>query len=160
VDTLIGRYFWVICIGVTLINFRGLLSSALKTTLDPADKNKNEVLSRRILWALLAPWLVMGFGQVFGGVPSVWSYFRPQDRNPYVWGWYLSIFLMACTFAYWIIFRGGAEKAIELRLIRISGFRGEVQLSEFWIKVIAAIGPIWIAVWVWYASTLNTPIPP
>ena len=55
-DTLIGRYFWVICIGVTLINFRGLLSSALKTTLDPADKNKNEVLSRIILWGLVAPW--------------------------------------------------------------------------------------------------------
>ncbi len=55
------------------------------------------------------PWIVMGVGVVFGGVPSVRSYFRPQDMNPYVLAFLGSIVLLWILGSWWLFARGGAE---------------------------------------------------
>ena len=46
-----------------------------------------------VTWGNL-PWVVMGVGCVYGGVPSVFSFFRPRDGNPYVLAFFCSGFLL------------------------------------------------------------------
>jgi hypothetical protein len=149
---LISRYFWAVCIAITFINFginRG----------QPPRLPENDLLRRRILLAMIAPWLVMGAGIIFGGVPGMWNYFRPQDLNPYVWSWYLSVLLLSVAFAYWVLIGSGASKVAELRLIRAHFFGKEVLVSERWIKVYAAIAPLFVILWLWLAWNLNMPLP-
>ena len=156
----IGRYFWVICIAFTVFNFKRAQPDqhSSSSAFDPRV-NELVILKRRALVVNLIPWVVMGAGILIGGVPSVWQYFRPQDLNPYVWAWYASIFALACTFAFWVIFRGGAEKAIALKLVRINFFGWDVQLTQRWMKVYAAISPVFIALWIFFAWHLDAQVP-
>lgn len=108
---------------------------------------------------MITPWLVMGVGIVFGGVPGLWNYLRPQDLNPYVWAWYLSVFGLACGFAYWVIFRDGAQRAVELHLTQVVFFASPMQMSEQWMKVSAVIRPVCIVFWIWLAWHMDARVP-
>src|SRR5262245_46453850 len=103
----LGEYFWVVCLVVISIN------SML------AERSSPE--RRKYLgwfWGLsMVPWFVMGIGQTIGGVPKIWAYFRPQDGNPYVWAFYVSILLVYLVVIYWVLFRDGARIASEHRLM-------------------------------------------
>ncbi|MGO9804182.1 MAG: hypothetical protein ACLPTM_02815 [Steroidobacteraceae bacterium] len=157
-DLIISRYFWVVCIAVTLFNFwrgrSGKSAGAATPVLAEDDSTRG-----RILAAMIAPWVVMGFGIIFGGVPGVWNYFRPQDLNPYVWAWYLCIFLISCAFAYWVFLADGAKKAVELRLVQAYFFGRQAQVTERWIKLYAAASPLFVILWIWFAWHLDAPIP-
>jgi len=59
------------------------------------------------------PWVVMGIGCVFGGVPSVFHYFRPRDGNPFVLAFFASVFLVWILGSNWIVFKGGAEALVK-----------------------------------------------
>jgi hypothetical protein len=155
---LISRYFWVLCIAATLLNFRRSRAGQPSAAETPVPTEDGTVRGR-VLASMIAPWVVMGFGIIFGGVPGVWNYFRPQDLNPYVWAWYLSVFLLSCGLAYWVLFAGGAKKAVELRLVQASFFGRQVQVSERWMKIYAATGPLFLILWVWFAWHLDAPIP-
>jgi len=75
---LIGRYFWVIILVTTSANhFFGLrrIEKAGISNLENGKPAKDYL--RRFTLFRAAPWLVMGFGQTVGGIPSVWYYFRP-----------------------------------------------------------------------------------
>ena len=65
-----------------------------------------------LLWGNL-PWVVMGIGIVFGGVHSVFSYFRPRDGNPFVLAWFGVVVALWLLGFYWIFARRGAEFLIE-----------------------------------------------
>lgn len=152
----LGKYFWVIAIALTLVNYRW------KTARLPPQSNGDNAgtaLYRRALAVMISPWLVMGVGIVFGGVPGVWSYFRPQDMNPYVWAWYLCIFMLACGFAYWVFFRGGARQALELQLIQVVFFGRPLQMNEQWIKIYAGICPVFVIFWIWVVWHMDAPVP-
>ena len=154
---IIGRYAWVLCIGATVYNFRAMgspndISEAKEGVVDEA---KLKIIRSRVVAAMIFPWAVMGFSQVFGGVPDVWSFFRARDLNPYVWSWYTSVFLLTCAFAYWVFFRDGVRYAMAMNLIQVEGFRG--QLSEKWVKVIAAMGPPFSVAWVSLLWVMDVP---
>ena len=157
----ISRYFWVICLGFSLFNYiaaeRRLQSCAT------GGKERAEVASRylrRFSIAGALPWLVMGWGQVIGNVPSVWHYFRPQDKNPYVIAWLGSIFLLAVLYAVWVFFAGGARKINEFELLAAIGMRRTKPMPEFLIKLLAALGPLFVVLWVYMAASMNAPVPP
>jgi hypothetical protein len=57
------------------------------------------------------PWIVMGAGIVFGGVPSVFHYFDPRN-GPYVIAWYVTVVALWILTAFWVFVRGGAEALI------------------------------------------------
>jgi hypothetical protein len=118
-----------------------------------------QAVRQRVFWATLLPWVVMGVAQVVGGVPSVWSFFRPQDLNPYVWSWYVTIFVDSCFFTYWVFFRGGAKFALALNLVHFHFFGREVPMTEKWVKVSAALGPPFTIAWVFVAWNMNVSIP-
>ena len=157
---LIGRYFWLAAVAVTLFNhYQGGRAHPPQPS-DSSTPAEQQSLRHRVLAASLAPWLVMGFGQVVGRVPSVFHYFRPKDGNPYVWAFYATVFLISLVFAYWVYFQGGAKKAVEIRLMRVTGFRGTLEPTESWVKMFAAVWPPFVVLWVWLISRMDVPPPP
>ena len=118
------------------------------------------MLRRSFGLASAIPWVVMGFGEIVGGVPNISYFLRPQDRNPYVWSWYASIFLLAVIFAYWVYFRGGAKKAIALEPMRLFSRSGTFALTPGWVKFFAGLGPVWIAACIALAASMNVRVLP
>lgn len=57
------------------------------------------------------PWLVMGFGIVFGGVPTIFHYFNPRN-GPIVVTWYVTVVSLWVASVYWLFFQRGAETLI------------------------------------------------
>src|SRR5690349_3559217 len=64
-----------------------------------------------VTWGNL-PWIVMGIGRVYGGVPSTFSFFRPRDGNPYVLAFFCSVFLVWALGTYWLL-TGGAQQIVD-----------------------------------------------
>jgi hypothetical protein len=65
-----------------------------------------------LFWANL-PWLVMGVGIELGGLPSIFSYFRPRDGNPFVQAWFGVVIGLWLLGFWWLFPRRGAEFLVE-----------------------------------------------
>ena len=61
-----------------------------------------------MIWGNI-PWVVMAAGYLFGGVPSLFHYFRPLDGNTFVLAFFASVFFVWTMGTYWLVFGGGAE---------------------------------------------------
>jgi hypothetical protein len=164
----VGRYFWVLCLGITAYRYViGMRSLASRDPSDPRASAGAIVLRRWFAVAAALPWVVMGWGILGGGVPNIWYFFRPQDRNFYVLAWFATIFAIAFYFAFWVFFLEGAEKMVILQPVEIkwqrTGLRGTtagvVELTTTRVKLFAATAPIWIAAWIWLVSSIDTPLP-
>jgi hypothetical protein len=157
---LISRYFWVICLVVTGFNYfigrRRIISSDL-VSIDNASIAQSYLVRFSIASSL--PWLIMGWGQIFGNVPTVWYYFRPQDRNLFVIAWFGLIFFIAVACAYWVFLANGAKKLLETQFFTVFGARGQFGLSERMIKLFAALGPLLVLGWICLAALMNLPLP-
>jgi hypothetical protein len=154
----LSRYFWLLALAGAGYNYLAARRRvAARADLDAdAAAELNEYL-RRFTLVTSIPWLIMGAGQIVGSTPVVWNYFRPQDRNPFVLAWHGSIFLESIWYAYWVLLAGGAKISVEL--FKVLGGRGALQLSEFWVKVFAAIGPFFVAWGIYSAASHNIPVP-
>jgi len=156
---LLMKHFWLLCVAVAGANY--LLSLRRGST--EADPEVDPQLRRKVFgwfWGLsILPWLVMGFGQLVGGVPSVLAFFRPQDRDPYVWGFYASILLVYLIAVYWVLFRDGARIAAQVRLLTFHGPGFSGALSESWIKVLAVAMLPFLVLWLWLVSQIDVRLP-
>jgi hypothetical protein len=153
--SIISKWFWVMCIIVTLINgavFRFRAQKHIRLNPDLEDGYKR-IIKGFVTWGNV-PWIVMGIGSTIGGVPSVWHYFNPKEGNPYVLGFFASIFLVWFMGSYWIFFKGGA-----LELVNHSG------IFNYDIKSPTIVKLIWIAcllggmAGVFIMYTQNLPVP-
>jgi hypothetical protein len=155
----IGRYFWLICIGMAAVSYAFSNAGSAADGLSEADLARR----RKVLgwfWVLsVVPWLIVGFGQIVGGVPNIRAYFRPRDLNPYVWAFYASILVIYLVSAWWLLFRGGARIAAELHLMQFYGPGISGNVSEFWFKVIAVALLPFFAFWLWMMWTMNVTTP-
>ena len=165
---ILGRYFWLMCLVLSAYQyFTGLRSLASMDSTDLRASSEAIGLRRWFLIVADLPWVVMGWGILIGGVPNLWAFFRRQDRNPYVLAWFVTIFAVALWFAFWVFFLGGAEKMVSLKPFEFKwhrrGFRGSsqgtVELTVSRVKLFAAMGPIWIAVWTWLVWLMDAPVP-
>jgi hypothetical protein len=165
---LIGRYFWALGLIVSMYHYvLGMRAVASKGPSDPRASPAAISLRRRFVVAGALPWVVMGWAILIGGVPNIWYFFRPQDRNPYVLAWFATLFILAFGFAFWVFLLEGAEKMVVLQPVEFrwyrAGFRGArsgtVELTVGRVKLFAAIGPIWIAAWIWLVSSMDAPLP-
>lgn len=160
--SLISKYFWLIAIMATGINWVGFRKRAQKYIAEkPELKEGYEALFRGYLLWMNIPWLVMGLGCTVGGVPSVWHYFRPRDGNPYVSAWFASVFFLWVFGSYWLFFRGGAETlsrhpgAIEFRYgFKSKDITSPVLIKAFWL--LALTGGI-VGVALMWSSDIPTP---
>ncbi len=151
----IGKWFWVICIIVTFLNgaiFKFRAKKRIKQTPD-LEEGYNKIIKGFVTWGNL-PWIVMGIGCTFGGIPSMWHYFHPQDGNPYVLSFFGSLFLIWILGSYWILFRGGAEELVNHPGIFNYDMKSPAIVKLIWIACI--FGGI-VAVIMMY--TQNIPIP-
>jgi hypothetical protein len=156
---LIGRYFWAVCIVVAALNIYGFRPRVRERETAGVDASADlAAIRHRIFGASILPWVLMGINQMAGKVPTVRSYFRPQDLNPYVWTWYFSIFLLSCVFSYWVLVRDGARLVIALNLVQVRGLRGQVPVNEKWVKAFAAAAPPFTILWVFLAWTMDAPV--
>ncbi|MFL9872951.1 hypothetical protein [Paraburkholderia megapolitana] len=156
---ILAHYFWLLCLAISGFNyFVGERAVARSGAGSLEGSEEAKVLRRRFAIVAALPWVVMGVGMTLGGVPDVWYYFRPQDQNPYVWAWFGSVFLIAFAFAWWVFFRDGAAKIISSKAF------GTLSPGSNWmhtvgrVKFFAALGPIWIAVWI--AIVVSTDVHP
>jgi hypothetical protein len=166
--TIIGRYFWLLGLAMPAYNYAvGIRSLSSRDPTDPRASAEAIALRRWIANFSALPWAVMGWAITIGGVPNVWYFFRPQDRNPFVLAWFATIFFLAVYLAYWVFLRGGAQKIVLLQPFEIKWYRttlrgttrGTVALTVGRVKLFAAIGPIWIAAWTLFISLMNAPLP-
>jgi hypothetical protein len=109
----LSKFFWAICIVVGFANAAIYRSRARRhiQAHPELEEGYRTIIKGFVFWTSI-PWVVMGIGCVFGGVPSVFHYFRPRDRNPYVLAFYASIFLIDLAGTNWLLFRGGAETLV------------------------------------------------
>ena len=157
---LISENFWVIALGFALVNYWRARRALVLNSPDRGSTLENSLRSLRgLAWATFSPWLLMGIGQLSGLVPSIWYYFRPQDGNPFVVLWFVAMFLMSASFAWWLFFAGGASRVDELHLMELMGHYGRTRYSERSIKLLALAGVLSIPLWVFLAILTNTPLP-
>jgi hypothetical protein len=156
---LISQYFWLLCLVMSLFNY---LTARRRLNTSRASAAQSQEASRYLRWFALAgalPWVLMGLGQISGFTPTVWYYFRPQDFNPYVVAWFTCIFLLTIFYAVWTVAMGGAAKIREFELLSAFGMKSSTPMSEGFIKLVAAVGPLFIVLWIWIVTTNNVPLP-
>jgi hypothetical protein len=105
-----SKYFWVAGIFMTLLNaivFKARSKSYVKQW--PERRVGYEKLIRGYLLFGIPPWLLMGAGIMFGGVPSVFSYFDPRHGNLFVLLFHFMALIIWGFAFYWIIVGQGAE---------------------------------------------------
>ena len=157
---LIGHWFWALCILFCLFNYRRASGEArVRFAGDPMRAAAAERLLRLFATFNTLPWLVMGAGMLLGGVPGVWTYFRPQDGNPFVLAWLAAIFLTSLAFAVFVFAFDGAAKMVECGVTSMFGGSGQAPRSSRTIKLMAAFGPFFIVFWIWLVITMNAPVP-
>ena len=108
------KYFWLLAIVCNVLNaviLRVRSKHYVQQRPELAGGYRKYFLGF-LFWGSL-PWIVMGVGIVFGGVPNVFSYFHPQDPNPFIRAWFGCIILMWLLGFYWIFARRGAEFLVE-----------------------------------------------
>lgn|SRR5262249_453420 len=104
------RWPWAICIIVTLLYAAIFWSTASRQIqANPQlEAGYRTLLKGFAIWGSL-PWVTMGVGCVFGGIPSVFYFFRPCDGNPFVLAFFASVFVEWILGTDWLIYRGGAQ---------------------------------------------------
>lgn len=155
---LISKYFWLLLLVIGVINYRKALSTSAMLGASNQTDEAERYLKRFSIGANI-PWVVMGIGQVFGYTPTIWYYFRPQDGNPFVIAWLLTILVTTSLYAYWVLFASGAQKVIDYNLMSAVGQRKARPPSLWYIKLFAALGPLFLPVWVYLAASMNVPLP-
>jgi len=109
---LIFRQAWILFIAVTSLNgFIWWWRAQPRIAENPAlEAGYRRLIKAWLIWGNL-PWLVMGAGIVFGGVPSTFHYFNPRN-GPFVIAFYVTVVVLWIATFYWMFFRGGAETLI------------------------------------------------
>jgi hypothetical protein len=156
-----SRYFWAIAIGISLINYViGRRRIVAANGLNEIQQSETLGLFGRLYLLSDVPWLVMGWGVLFGGVPSVFSFFLPQDHNPYVTYWYGSLLLLAVVNALWIMLADGARRVRELQQLGVFGARQKNSATPEWsIKLLAVLGPVFVLIWIYWMQFITAQPP-
>jgi hypothetical protein len=109
---LLFRHAWLLFIVVTCVNgFVWWRRAQPRIAQDPVVEDEYRTLIRS--WVVYGnlPWLVMGAGILFGGVPSTFSYFNPRN-GPFVIAFYATVVTLWIATFWWLFFKGGVETLI------------------------------------------------
>jgi len=118
------RNFWIMGIVVQCANGSSWWSRAKKEiAVHPELENGYRMLVRRFVVFGNIPWIVMGFGCIYGGVPTVFDYFHPGS-GPFVFAFWITVIALQIALSYWILIRDGAETFIR--------YPGLLRISEVW----------------------------
>lgn len=136
--TIISKGFWVVCVAFTVLNAGILWFSARKyiKVAPELAEGYATIIRGLVIWGNI-PWVVMGIGFVFGGVPSLLHFFRPRDGNPFVLAFFASVFTIWLRDTSWLIFQHGAELLVKHPgLFRVK-VKSPNMLKIFWLLSLA-----------------------
>ena len=106
------RHTWLVFIAVTCVNGAVWWRRGRAHILtNPALQDGYKRLVRGWLIFGNLPWVVMGAGIVFGGIPTVFYYLNPRN-GPVVLTWYLTVVALWVISVHWLFFRQGAEALV------------------------------------------------
>ena len=121
---------------------------------DPSLKSGYDTIFKGfITWGNI-PWVVMGAGIITGSVPTIFHYFSPQDGNPFVIAFFMSVVLIWILGTYWLFVKDGAEMLVKHPGIFNYDFSSPTIVKLFWILCLAG-GVAGVAM----IFTMNTQIP-
>ena len=151
-EDLLSSYFWAFALVIGVVNFFIVRQRAVREMAKkPELREGYEKLLRGYAVATNLPWVVMGLGMLLGGVPSIWSFFRPRDGNPFVLAWYVTVIAVNTIVSLWVLLQGGADF-----LVAHPGIvRGQ---SSAAIKLQFGLGLVGMAVFVGMLWFSNLPI--
>jgi hypothetical protein len=153
---ILAKWFWVVFILLTVVNavlLRFRAQRHIRENPDLAD-GYTTLIRGFVFWGNI-PWVVMGIGTVFGGVPSLFQFLRPRDGNPFVLAFFGSIFFLWIMGTFWLLFRGGAEMLVKHPGVFNVDFKSPLMLKLLWVLCLAGgiMGVI-------AAFTMDVPVPP
>ena len=152
---LLGKWFWLLFIGVTFLN-GAIYKSRARTHVErnPDLAEGYERIARGfVVWTSL-PWIVMGIGCTVGGVPSVLHYFNPRGGNLYVLAFYASLFLLWILGSYWILFQDGAMMLVKHPGLLNPDIKNPLIVKLLWVACV--LGGI-VAFVMMYAGIIPAP---
>jgi len=145
IGTIFAKWFWAVCIVVTLLNAanfwrRGQKRMRTNPELEPGYR---KLVIGFAAWSNI-PWVVMGIGCLVGHVPTVFHFFRPRDGNPYVFGFFGSIVLLWLLGTYWVVFTNGAEMLAKHPGLFNCELKNPTVIKLLWLLGVA--GGVWAVV--------------
>jgi hypothetical protein len=109
-ETLFLRYVWLfMLLGVALSTGYLWFRARNRIAKNPDLKEGYNRLFKGFFISMSIPWLVMGIGIILGGVSSFVDFSQPKGGNPFVLGFWLTVFLLLMLGVWWVYFREGAE---------------------------------------------------
>ena len=101
---------------VTLINgFIFKRRSSVIVSKQPELRDGYDRLLKGYLIYFNIPSVIIAIGTLIGGVPSIISYFRPRDGNPFVIAFHIAVVIMWLLSIWWVYFKGGAEFLVKYK---------------------------------------------
>ena len=149
---LISEYFWLLALGMGCFNY-WKAQEALPVLENGEQSSQARAYLNKITFFMNLPWVVMGFGHISGYTPHVWSYFRPQDGNPFVMTWLAVVFGVSLLYAWWVCLAGGAERVRELKFMK-----AETQ-SVMAVKAVAILNVLAFPLWVFLVISTDAQVP-
>jgi hypothetical protein len=126
---------WVLFILITVFNSFYLKARSQKIIAEKPDLQEGyDQLFKVYLTYLNIPWVVMGIGVLFGGVPGVFGFFNPRDGNIFVLAFHATVVILWILSIWWIYFKGGAEF-----LVKYPGVFNQDIKSPILLKVLFAV---------------------
>lgn len=109
-------YAWILFILVAFLNAGMLkLRSNRIMKLHPELQDGYDQFIKGFLSFMNIPWIVLGIGMVFGGIPSTFSFFTPRHGNLFVIAFHVSVIILWLLGVWWIFFKGGAEFLVKYK---------------------------------------------
>jgi len=145
------RHAWLMFVAVTCINVLYLkVHSRQQTRQRPELAAGYRRLIRGYVFWMNLPWIVMGVGLELGGLPSIWSYFRPRDGNPFVLAFFFVVFALWILGFWWLFFARGAEFLAEHPGV-LRGFpRSPAMIRIYYC--LGLIGGIFAVCFMWFSD--------
>jgi hypothetical protein len=132
------KWFWAVCVAGSFIQAAIFQTRARQHIRANPDLRQGyrTLITGFVTWGNL-PWVVMGIGCVFGDVPSVFSYFRPRDGNPFVLSFLASVVLVWVLGTYWIVFRDGAGMLVKYPGLLNMNLKSRRAVMIYWFLSLA-----------------------
>lgn len=156
------KWFWAIAIILTFTDtWRKTRRAAVRIRENPEMKNGYRLLIAGDAVTDAVPFLVMGAGILFGGVPSVFHYLNPSTGDPFVLSFYASVALMWLVEGVYLFFLDGAKAVADRPELILRQTLTRNTRSPRWIKalwVLSLIGGC-VAFYMLFTNPMDVALP-
>jgi hypothetical protein len=130
---MVFKWFWLAAVLTSFLN-AGVFWKRAKQNIDifpELEEGYRKIIKGFLFWSNL-PWVVMGVGIIFGGVPSFFHFLHPRDGNPFVLAFIASILCIYAAGTYWLFSRNGIETLIRHNAMFAGAFDSPAKVKLQW----------------------------